>query len=288
MVKFPPRNYRSMEYPLPHNFAYQFRLDLEQAAQNSTYVSLIQNYEGMNAADTIEVNPSNAAFLEETGARCQPDSIIPKMNISIRAQFKHATDESDNLRFAIFNWMPVYLSFLDNYTAMDNKADVEIEDILELQHTVANKDCTPLFGTKLQLISAATHPVNTVNMTGTFTTEDLTTNVNPEAVAFDEELFWDAMQYYSNAPMLRSVIGKWHTEILHAEHPFIMNSNNFTNPKVKRVNEYTYCGILFHVPQIGTAKQFYEAADSTAASGIDFRVQVRYDEWNSQFDQTAF
>ncbi len=217
--KFPPKGYNQMQYPLPHNFEYQFRLEIEDETKNSTITPLLKTYEGMNAADVIEVNPSNSAFLEETGSVIQPDSIVPKMNVFFSAQMAHLADETDKLRYLKFNWMPIYLSFKDNYEAMDNKSNVEVEDILEMQHTVANKDGTPLYGVKLGTVRD--YPASSVNISETFTIADLTTDLKMEAVAFDEQLMWDALQYYSNSSMLASVMGKWHSVVLDVRKPYI-------------------------------------------------------------------
>ncbi len=286
--KFPPKGYDAMEYPLPHNFDYQFGLSPEVATKNSTIIPLITAREDCNAADTVEVNPSNSTFAEETGATVQPDSIIPKMNIAMTAQFNSVLDETDKIRYLKFHWMPLYLAFADMYTAIDNETDVEVEDILELIHIGASKHGGPLYN-DVKLIKEEDWPVSTVNFTDTFTTLAMATDLKGEGVTFDPNLMWDALSYYSNGRMLSKAMGNWNTVTLDVRKPWQMFSNNFTNPTVKRGNEYTFCGILFHVPLTSTVEQFYTSADVTEASAvINFDVRVRYDEWNHNFDQTAF
>lgn len=287
--KTPPPNYFASEYPLPHNFFYSFGLNAETSTQNSTIVSLIRCHEGI-ATDAIEVNPSHANFAEETGSIIATDSIVPKINISITAQMTHIAAETDVLRYLKFNWMPVYVSFKDKLEALENETNVEVEDILELETTVATKSVEPLYtGTDLIASGGILHPMNTVLKTEVFGDVGLSVDTKMEAVAFDEELMWDTLSYGSNAGALKSIMGSWHSELIHRDRPWFMNSNNFTNPIVKRGNEYTYCGILFHVPLVDTVKQYYQAADVTEANPqISFDVQVRYDEWNPNFDQTTF
>ncbi len=286
--KYPPKGYKTMEYPLPHQFDYSFSLSPETATKNSTMIRLIMSRENNNAVDTIEVNPSHASFAEETGCIVHPDSIIPRMNIAMRAQMNQAMDETDKIRYIKFHWMPIYASFLDSYTAMDNETNVEVEDILELKTTATNKTGFPLFN-NVKLLAGGNWPMSTVNFTEVYGTAGMDTDITAEGITFDPDLMWDALNHYSNKGMLAKVMGQWHTEILDVRRPWIRNSNNFTHPTVKRGNEYTFCGILFHVPLVDSIDQFYQVGDITEASSvISFDVRVRYDEWNSQFDQTAF
>ncbi len=286
--KFPPRGYNQMEYPLPHQFDYQFHLSPETALKNSTMTPLLRMSEFCNGADTIEVNPSHGSFVEETGSIVHPDSIVPRINISMSAMLNQSLVETDDIRFLKFHWMPIYLAYSDMYTAIDNKTDVEVEDILELSRITASKLTSPLYN-NTKLLLEEDWPMSTVNLTETFTIAQLDTDVKGEGINFDPNLMWDALSYYSNSAMLAKAMGQWNTVTLQRDKPWFFNSNNFTNPTVKRGNEYTFCGIIWHVPLVSTAEQFYTTSDITeAASAIDFKIRVRYDEWNSQFDQTAF
>lgn len=284
--KFPPRGYNQMEYPLPHNFEYQFGLS-PYATFNSTITTLIRHSEDTNPADTVEVNPSHAAFAEETGTVILPDSIIPKINLHMSAQMNQVMAETDQIKFIKFNWMPIYMAFSDMYEAEDNVTDVNVESILELVHQANFKDATPLFN-NLKCKREENHPMSTINQTETFADMNLDTDIKMECVTFDEQLMWDTLSYFSNGPMLAKAMGQWHTEYLRFDRPWTFNSSNFTHPTVKRGNEFTYCGILFHVPIVGTAQQFHQAADVTVSTSlIEFDIQCRYDEWNNQFDQTS-
>jgi len=286
--KFPPKGYSQMEYPLPHNFNYQFSLSPETATKNSTMIPLIRTSEVCNVADAIEVNPSHSSFAEETGSIIQPDSIIPKMNIHMTAQMNKSLDVTDKIRFLKFNWMPIYMAFLDMYEAVENETNVTVSDVLQLTTDVNPKMGKALYN-NVKLLGATNWPMSTVNFTEVFGTAGLDTDVTGEGITFVEETMWDTLSYGSNSSMLAKAMGKWNSVTLDVRRPWIFNSNNFTNPTVKRGNEYTYCGILFHVPLVDTVDQWYEVGDVTAANSfIDFDVKVRYDEWNSQFDQTAF
>lgn len=286
--KFPPKGYNQQEYPLPHDFSYNFGLSPETATKNSTICTLLRYVETpLTAIETIEVNPMNGSFAEETGPIVAPGSIIPKINLRIQAQMNQSMAETDQIKFLKFNWMPIYMAFKDMYEAVDNKTDIEVEDILELTHTIAQKDATPLFN-NAKCIIEEDHPVSTVHLTETFTHLNLDTDLKMECVTFDQDLMWDALSYHTNSSMLSKAMGQWHTEFLNHQKPWSFSSSNFTHPTVKRSNEYMFCGILFHVPLVTSPHQFYTAGDiAEATSVVNFRVQVRYDEWNHEFDQTA-
>lgn len=286
--KFPPRGYEQMEYPLPHQFEYQFGLSPETATKNSTIIPILRSSEGNTAVDTIEVNPSHSAFAEETGTLIHPDSIVPQMNISMTAQMNHGLDETDKIRYLKFHWMPIYLAFEDMYLAKENETNLTVADILELTTSSGNKAVTPTYN-NVKLLVEEDWPMSTINQAETFSIAGMDTDIKGEGVTFDPELMWDTLNHGSNAGMLAKAMGQWHTELLDVRRPWIRNSNNFTHPTIKRGNEFTFCGILFHVPLTGTSKQYYKAADITeAGSTINFSIQVRYDEWNAHFDQTAF
>ncbi len=286
--KFPPKGYNQMEYPLPHNFNYDFGLAVENVLKASTIIPIIKCSESINAADTIEVNPSHANFAEETGSVIQPDSIIPKINIHMNAQMKKSLHITSAVKFIKFNWMPIYFAFEDMYTAVDNKTDTEVEDILPMVRSAGTKSANALYNNN-KLLLEEDYPISTINTTETFTTKGMDTDLKGEAVTFTEETMWDALSFFSNSSMLSKAMGTWHTEYLTHEKPWVFNSSNFTHPTVKRGNPFTYCGILFHVPSIGTIDQFHQVLDTDAAADtINFKIKIRYDEWNNQFDQTTF
>ncbi len=278
-----PKGYLKAEHPLPHNFNYDLNFSIDDSLSlNATYLPLILNDEGLVNADTKVVNPRHGSFAEENTPYCFHDSIIPRMTISMSAKLTKAGIETDALRSVKFNWMPVYVSFLNRLEAQDSKTAVQVEDILELQHETVGKSVYPIWtGTNMNIGTVGIHGSATTAFMG------LTVNNTIETVAFDKELFFDAMQYYTNSPMLKKVIGKMHSVHVSRDRVYKYYSNNFINPMVKRINDYTFCGILVHVPKINDAEQLGVAADTTGIDHMMLQCYVRYDEWNSEFDQTT-
>ncbi len=284
--KRPPRGYRTQEHPLPHNFGYLFQLNAEDETKNSTIATIFRTTELAIAADTIEVNPAHPDFAEESGCIIHNGSIIPKVDFIFKMKLSKLAIETDKLQNLTVHWMPIYTAFLPSLDAQDSKTAVQIEDILELQHDATNKDTYPLFtGTKL--LTAINQPLSTIPLTEAFADIGLAVSAVSESVAFDHLLWKDAVQYYTNRQMLRKVGGRMRTVRLSREKEFHFHSSNFTNPIVKRGNEYTFCGVLVHLPQMGSTEQLGSAADTTNIGHVDVAMSIRFDEWNPFFEQVA-
>ncbi len=280
--KRPPRGYQRDDQPLPHNLKVKFSLGME--TKNETYVPLILNDEGLVNPDAVNVNPKHASFAESDNPYCYHGSIIPKMNITIKARLSKAGVETDKVQELEFYWMPVYTSFLNRLEAQDSKSAAQVEDILELQHETVGKSVYPIWsGTKLtgHAGDIKIHATPTTALMGLSTTDAL------ESIAFSDNLFYDALQYYTNSSMLKKVIGRMHRVRVRQDKMYVYHSNNFTNSMVKRINDYTFCGILFDLPLGTDSRQLIEAGDTTDINHLHLSVFTRYEEWNNDFDQTA-
>ncbi len=289
MVKhFPPRGYNKMQHPLPHNFMYQGVFDILDAAKDATYISLFRGDETANPPDTIEVNPRHGSFAEDGGISVCMDSIIPKVSFTFRASLSQAMLTDNEFAKVIIKFMPVYMAFEDSYTAknINMPAETEVEDILQLTHATVSKRGGPNFASKLT--TRGSHPASTITQTDSTTTLGLTTNLELESVAWNAPLFYDALQYYTNSGMLSKHIGQIHTFELSRDKSALYHSSNFTNPMVKRINPYTYCGVLLwcEIPGVhspGSTGDF----NATDLDTVWFNAAVKFDEWNSEFDQTT-
>ncbi len=285
----PPRGYRSAEYPLPHSTAFGFSLAGVNETKNTTIYSIFHASESAVNPETVEVNPSNAAFAEDAGACIHPGSIIPKVRLTFQAHLTDAAVETDKLRALKFYYMPIYTAFIDTLEAEDTRigATSEIQDIIGLSSNSASKRVLPLYsGT--DMLNPSNVGLSTIPYTETFANYGLTTNALIESVAFDKQVWLDALHYYSNQGMLRKVCGPMKQVTVTRDRPFNFFSNNFTNPMVKRGNPFTFCGIMFHMDLIGSVDQYHAFDGATDVAHITIGGRVRFDEWNSSFDQAAF
>ncbi len=282
--KFPPKGYRADEYPLPHFFSHSFSLEAEDETKNSTILTLFRQTEACNAPETVEVNPTNDNFAQDGGTAIHRGSIVPKLSLKMTVNMTKVAIETDGMRAIEFNWMPIYIAFLDNLDAEDEKTGTDIEDILELQHSTDNKDVFPLH-TGVNLTSGGLSPMSTVGYTEVFGDFGFTTDTVIESVAFDKKAFFNNLQFKTNASMLRKVTGSMKSVTITRDRPYKYYSNRFTYPSVKRGNPYTYCGILFHLPQASDPEQYFQVTETTAIPHVDVNVLVRFDEWNNAFEQ---
>jgi hypothetical protein len=281
----PPRGYDQMEYPLHHEFDYKFGLSAEAPTKNCMIATILRGRHDMaNAIETIEVNPENSNYAEETGPSCYPDSIIPRISLRIDANMSKGAIETDAIRRIKFRWFPIYTAMETRLDAADERTGTDVEAILELQHNATGKKVYPVFmGTNLN--AGFSHPLNTVSDTETFDDYGLTANDVIEGVTFDMDTYFDARKFYSNKGMLEYVCPKIHTETLTRDRGWHYHSNNYTYPTVKRITKYTWCGIGFEIPQADSAQQYFHAGDVTGIDHIDFTVRVGLDQWNNKFDQ---
>ncbi len=282
--KRPPRGYQDMDHPLPHNFNFDADFNIDNAStERMTYFPLILNDEGLVNPDTVIANPEHGSFAESNNAYCYKNSIIPRMNVTIRCGLAKAGIETDKLRIVNMFWLPVYTSFLNRLEAADSKTGTKIEAILELEHETTGKSCYPLWsGTDF----VYSHNIG-IHANATTALMGLTTDNGGEDIVFDRELFYDALQYFTNSKMLSKVVGKMHRVTLTRDRIYLYHSNNFTNPMVKRINEYTFCGIIIGATAAGTFEQHHRPLDVSDISHWTAQCHVRYDEWNKDFDQTA-
>ncbi len=284
MPSRPPRGYRDNEHPLYHNFRYTFSMGMESFTKDSTICTIFRTSEAATAPETIFVNPAHPAFVQDAGPLIHNGSIVPRISVQFVVSISKVAIATDAVRYMIVKYAPIYTAFLESLTAEDAKTGDAVEDIVGLQHETTNKDTYPLFETA-DLPNAGNQPLSTVPATEVFGDYGLTTDAKLQNVTFGEELYYDAKQYYSNSGMLRKVMPGWRTMYLNQNKIFKYNSNNFTNPSVKRGNPYTFCGIMFDVPQAGEGEQPHIASETTDIAHVNIGMHIRFEEWNPTFEQ---
>ncbi len=278
-----PRGYQKSDFPLPHQLEYKFGLGLDGTSKESTYIPIIMNDRGLVNADLVNANPEHGSFSEEPSPYCYKGSIIPKVMFSLTMSMSKGAIETDKVRTIKVNWLPVYTSFLNRLTAEDSKSGNTVAEILELVSEAVGKSVVPIWST-VNMSAAGTVPVHSAATTALM---GLTTDATHESTIFDDNIFYDAMQYYTNRNMLKKVIGKMHRVIVNRDRPYRYYSNRFTSPMVKRINDYTFCGVLVWTKKSGDVDQIPLAGDTTDINHVDCKCIVRYNEWNPEFDQTA-
>ncbi len=106
---------------------------------------------------------------------------------------------------------------------------------------------------------------------------------NLEGVAFDPSTYYNALQYYTIDGKVRACSGglKWFNL---TEHKPTKTIKLRIRRKTKHMNPYTFSGVMVGVPAAGTVEQHHAIADTTAIDHVNVVANVRYQEWNQNFN----
>ncbi len=272
------------QYPRIHNFEFGFGLSAEAATKGHTIVNYLMQNNAIIDYEDIKTNPENADFAVVAYPDVCAGSYIPKVHVGYQMYVPPSDTEIVHLRV---DTMGIHTSMLNRLDAFDKKTGNDIETILELEHETTDEKCYPIYnGTKL-FESGGTYDM--APLSG-FASIGLTTDGQPEGVAFDKEMFFDAMHYYTNKEMLKQVTDKMRSHIVSeplVPHGRIIVSKSITMntpPLCKFANPYDYCGELFSVPQVGSRTQYHLAGETIAIEHLQVKGFVRFYEYNPDFN----
>jgi len=278
------------KYPRIHNFDFGFGLDAFDGAatKNSTMVTWLMQNNSIVDYETIKTNPENADFAVVNYPDTCAGSYIPQIQVHWNAMLMPADTEIVHLRF---DTLPIHTSMLNRLDAFDKKTGFDIETILELEHATDDETCYPIFnGAKLYEAGGVPPALDTTFKDG-FADVGLGTNLQPEGIAFDKEQFFDAMHYFTNKQMLKTVTNRMRTHIVSEPlvphgRSIVTGGGNMQTPSLcKFQHPYTYCGEIFSVPQQGSKSQYHLTADTiTAVEHLTVRGFVRFNEFNPDFN----
>ncbi len=270
-------------YPMPHDFQFGFELGMDDldTLKQSTMIAYAFQDNAIVDYEEIKTNPENFDFAVKSNGNCAAGSYVPRCSVSWQA-FCTATDV-DILKFM---YMPVHTAMLNRLEAFDKKTGNTIETILELTHETGDEQCFPLYnGTKLYEghhvidLPFPDHP-------------GPTTNGQPEGIAFDIEQYFDALHYYTNKEMLRTITGRMQTFRINQD----LAGNIPTKDKIasyfrrdmpsicKYQHPYTMYAGLYHLPLAGTHNQYQQSNSVTQEGHLIFVGRVRFNEYNPDFN----
>ncbi len=270
---------KSTWYPQPHRSNISFSFECDDETINSTIVPLIHYDEALGDPTALETNPRNAAFgAPAQQSNCFVDSRIN--NIFAELKFNLTSFAADdNIQALRFATMPIYMSFKENYTAIDELSSTEVQDVLNLQTEDTDRQGGPLFVAATDLLEKFSASA-TLHTTAPF----LDTDTGLEAVAFNPVAFYNALQFMTIGPLLAKSTGGLSWDTLTPNRPFIRKRFHIV-PKVKRMNEFTFAGILIHFPVLATADSLQAAGEITAAKAMaHVTCNIRFNEWNENFN----
>ncbi len=273
---------QTWRYPLHHNYTFGFGLDMDDAAssKHSTIVPYAFQDNAIVDYETVKVNPENEDFTTRSEPNCAAGSYVPR--ITVMWQAWAPSTEVDVLQFRT---MKINIAMLNRLDAFDKKTGNDIETLLELTHETTDEQTLVLWNaTKLY----EGHGVNDyhANVAG------LTGTQQPEGVAFDIEMFFDAMHYYTNKQMLRAVTQPMKKHFINGalstdrrQFEKVVNTYSNSMPSIcKYMHPYTFFGELFHLNASGSQQQFANIGDTTAVEHLTVIGHVRFNEYNPDWN----
>ncbi len=267
-------------YPRIHECTFGFGLSAESTNQASTIVPYMLQDNALIDYELVKTNPHNADFATVTYPNTCQGSYIPKMTIGWNMFIPLADTELMEL---MVNTMKINTSFLARLDASDKKTGNDIETLIELTHETTDEQCYPLWnGTKL-FEGAGTYDYNAI-------VPGLSTNQQPEGVAFDKDTFFKAMHYFTNKEMLKTVTQRMKTHrlvepIVPHGRAVVTYSRTVNVPSIcKSQNEYNFFGELFSVPQVGSISQLHLAGETTGIEHVTVKGFNKFYEYNPAFN----
>ncbi len=270
-------------YPLYHKFDFGFGLSADNSAKASTIQPWIMQNDSIIDYQDIEVNPENTQFAVVNYPDIAGGSIVPRIMVDYSMYIPSSDTQLVHL---MCNTMRIHTAMLNRLDAFDTKTNNDIETILELEHSIGDRICYPIYnGTKL---FEAGGTFDTTYKDG-FADVGLGTDLQPEGVAFDKEMFFDARHYYTNKQMLNLVTDRMKSYVI--SEPLVRGQSvihvhyNYATPSLcKFANPYTFCGELFHIPQSGSIDQYHIASETSAIEHLRVKGRIRFNEFNSDFN----
>ncbi len=266
-------------YGQPHVLRYGAAFELDDATLDSTICPIAFYDEGLGAPTSLETHPENAAFaINLNQANCFINS---RINVIIAQLRVHLTSKAldDNLTSVRMAFMPIHMAFIDDYTAIDELSTLEVQDVLEMQTESTDNQGGPLYVAGTDLPELGSNDA-LMHVTQPF----LDTDAGLEAVAFLQNDYYDMLHFMTNAGKLKVAASGLHWFTLDQNRP--ARTFDFRiSPKVKRMNKFTYFGILLHCPTNTDKDQNTKAQDITAATKyVQWNMHARYTEWNQDFN----
>jgi hypothetical protein len=267
-------------FPRPHDMThvYAHRINAGNPKQTTIYPICMYD-EGLGSPSAYSANPENASFAEVAMPNCYAESRVDAIATEFTFSLTKEALETDKLHVVRLAYMPIFPAFKEDYVALDELSTNETQDILRLQTESTDRQGYPLWLGGSQKMDARFNnsAVLDANVPG------LTTNQGIEAVDFNFNTYYDCLQYMTNSGKLKGIQGglKWIT--LTKDKPMIKLKISLRS-KSKRMNPYTFFGLLTTVPASDNQMQTTVGADVTNINHVSVSVSVRFNEWNQDFN----
>lgn len=265
---------KEKQYPQPHDITCDFRGSID-SADLCTHLPIVHHDEAMLPSGKY-THPEHASFAESGDTNVCAESKIYRTNTYIRFSLTAGAQATDNIQAVRIGFMPINGAFED-FDAKDELTSVTVGAVLELTKETTDRQTYGIY-TGTDITDKYTNSAHLgANAMG------LTTDTGIETVAFDPDLYYDAINYYTISDKLRKVNSglRWIT----------LTQNNPTRvvkirqkSSTKASNPYMYSGVLIYIPKVGSKYQIPCADEATAINHINVETRTRFLEWNDNFN----
>ncbi len=265
-------------YPRPHTDQVMWSHGIESGLVNQgTCWPVLMYDEAQGAPDSYNANPEHASFATTAMPNCFPESRVNNIIVELRYSLTKGAIETDNLHAIRCYYMPIFLSFKEDYIAIDELSSLEVQDVLEMQTEATDRQGYPLWNgvdMKEPFANSADLPGAVPGLTG---------GQSLEAVVFDIDAYYNMLHYMTNSGKLANCNGGLRNFTLTPNRPF-RKLRFRIRPKSKRMNEFNFFGIISFVPSVDSYYQYGGVADTTDINHVDVHAMYRFNEWNQAFD----
>jgi len=303
----PPRGYGEEKFPLRHRLVHSVGLSMgDDTLTTVCWPIVMSSLDIDNLPNTIQTNPHNSAFEQETGPLCARMSIIDRMRISLSftmtdkcqpahlvsgtagPNFDDGTYAGEDIPALRFLWRPIFNVYPEKLDAADDDTTNTVATILGLTKDATNEDVVPLTTNKLisSTVSDTTLPMSSVNAVQVFGDYNMTTNTIMEDHVFDEDLLQEALRRYTNKGALRSCLGRTRHVTLTRARPYKnFYIDKFVPNAVRRIQKYGFFAIQIHLYEDSDVSQHF-ISDATKATSAHLGIQMitNYHEWHNEHD----
>ncbi len=104
-----------------------------------------------------------------------------------------------------------------------------------------------------------------------------------EGTAFQTTKYYDCLNYYTNGAKLKACQAGMQWGNLTRQRPTRVK-NFFMRPKTKVMIPYSFFGIRIGAQPAGNQDQLVAATDTTNITHVYAHLNIRYNEWNQNFN----
>ncbi len=300
----PPKGFKAEEYPLRHRLVHAFQLAIGSDNANTAFLPLVRSSKNagggvLNLPSTIQVNPHNSDYEEETGPLCQQMSIIDRLRISMKFTMLEQCDTlhetaagtflGDSIQAFSFLWRPIFNVYPEKMDAADDDTTNTVAAILGMTKDDTNEDVVPVTTNNLPVGGASDTdlPISTTNVDAeVFGDYNMSTDLIMEDHVFDEDLLQSGLRRFTNKGALRSCLGRTrHVTLSQNRRYHNVYLDKFVPRAIRRIQPFALFGIQVHIPiHTHVSQHFLGTAPSTSLGHLGVKIITNYHEWNSEFD----